>query len=68
MKTEFFRVDIGDGIALDGWCIFPPDFDPKAKYPLLVHVYGEPAGQTVLDAGAAATTSGTGCSPSRATS
>ena len=48
--TAFFRVDIGDGIALDGWCIFPPDFDPSAKYPLLVHVYGEPAGQTVLDA------------------
>jgi dipeptidyl-peptidase 4 len=48
-RTEFFRVDIGDGIALDGWCIFPPDFDPSAKYPLLVHVYGEPAGQTVLD-------------------
>ena len=27
----------------------PPDFDPQKKYPLLVHVYGEPAGQTVLD-------------------
>ncbi len=50
VKTEFFRTDIGDGIALDGWCIYPPDFDPNAKYPLLVHVYGEPAGQTVLDA------------------
>jgi dipeptidyl-peptidase 4 len=48
-RTEFFRVDIGNGIALDGWCILPPDFDPKGKYPLLVHVYGEPAGLTVLD-------------------
>ena len=48
-RSEFFRVDIGDGIALDGWCIFPPDFDSTGKYPLLVHVYGEPAGQTVLD-------------------
>jgi dipeptidyl-peptidase 4 len=48
-RTEFFRVDIGDGIALDGWCMLPPDFDPTAQYPLLVHVYGEPAGQTVLD-------------------
>ena len=48
-RTEFFRVDIGDGVALDGWCMLPPDFDPNAKYPLLVHVYGEPAGQTVLD-------------------
>jgi dipeptidyl-peptidase 4 len=49
IKTEFFRVDIGDGIALDAWCIRRADLDPAAKYPLLVHVYGEPAGQTVLD-------------------
>jgi dipeptidyl-peptidase-4 len=49
VKTEFFRVDIGDGVTLDGWCILPPHFDPKGKYPLLVHVYGEPAAQTVLD-------------------
>ena len=26
-----------------------PTFDPSKKYPLLVHVYGEPAGLTVLD-------------------
>ena len=48
-RAEFFRVEIGEGIALDGWCMFPPDFDPTAKHPLLIHVYGEPAGQTVLD-------------------
>ncbi len=48
-RTEFFRVDIGDGIKLDGWCIYPPRFDPKLKYPLLIHVYGEPAAQTVVD-------------------
>ncbi len=47
--TEFFRVDIGDGVQLDGWCILPPRLDAARKYPLLVHVYGEPAGQTVLD-------------------
>jgi len=47
--VEFFRIDIGDGTLLDGWCIKPPDFDPAKKYPLLFHVYGEPAGQTVLD-------------------
>jgi dipeptidyl-peptidase-4 len=49
VKTDFFRVDIGHGIALDGWCMYPAGFDPNEKYPLLVHVYGEPAGQTVLD-------------------
>lgn len=47
--TEFFRVDIGDGVELDGWCIRPPQFDPNGRYPTLFHVYGEPAGQTVLD-------------------
>jgi dipeptidyl-peptidase-4 len=48
-RTELFRVDIGEHVALDAWCLLPPDFDPKAKYPLLVHVYGEPAGVTVVD-------------------
>lgn len=47
--VEFFRVDIGDGVALDGWLIKPPDFDPAQTYPLLFYVYGEPAGQTVAD-------------------
>ncbi len=47
--TEFLRVDIGHGVVLDGWCLKPPSLDPAKKYPLLVHVYGEPAGQTVLD-------------------
>ncbi len=46
--TEFFRVNIG-GVELDGWMIKPYDFDPKKRYPVLFHVYGEPAGQTVLD-------------------
>ena len=46
---EFFRVEIGDGVELDGWCIKPPDFDAKKVYPLLIYVYGEPAGQTVVD-------------------
>ncbi|NQT41475.1 MAG: S9 family peptidase, partial [Planctomycetes bacterium] len=47
--VEFFRVDIGKGGMLDGWCMKPSDFDPAKKYPLLVYVYGEPAGQTVRD-------------------
>ena len=47
-RQEFFRVD-ANGVDLDGWCIMPPDFDPQKQYPLFFHVYGEPAGQTVLD-------------------
>ncbi len=49
VPTEFLRVDIGDGVLLDAWCMKPPDFEPGKQYPLLFHVYGEPAGQTVLD-------------------
>jgi dipeptidyl-peptidase-4 len=46
---EFFRVNIGE-VELDGWIMKPPDFDPRKRYPALFHVYGEPWGQTVLDA------------------
>jgi len=45
---EFLKVDIGD-VVLDAWMIKPIDFDPKKKYPMIVHVYGEPAGSTVQD-------------------
>lgn len=47
---EFFRVDIGEGVSLDAWCLKPPQFDPAKRYPLLLYVYGEPAGSTVVDA------------------
>jgi len=47
--VEFIRLDIGDGVTLDGWMIKPPSFDPARQYPVIVHVYGEPAGQTVVD-------------------
>ena len=48
-EHEFFTVNIGDGIELDAWMMRPPDFDPQTKYPLLMYVYGEPAGQTVIN-------------------
>lgn len=47
--AEFIRVDIGEGVELDAWMMRPPNFDPAKKYPVLFHVYGEPAGQTVLN-------------------
>lgn len=47
--VEFFRVDIGKGVKLDGWCMKPYDFDPKKSYPVLFYVYGEPWGSTVVD-------------------
>ena len=47
--SEFFKVDIGEGVQLDGWMIKPHDFDPQKRYPVLFYVYGEPWGQTVMD-------------------
>jgi len=47
--VEFFRVPLPDSASLDGWMIRPRDFDSTRTYPLLMYVYGEPAGQTVLD-------------------
>jgi dipeptidyl-peptidase-4 len=48
--VEFLQISLADGATLDGWLLKPRVFDPSKKYPLLVHVYGEPAGVTVLDA------------------
>jgi dipeptidyl-peptidase 4 len=48
-EVEFFTIDIGDGVTLDGYMLKPSTFDPTRKYPVISHVYGEPAGQTVMD-------------------
>jgi len=66
-KSEFVSVEIdekcdfekseGEGnaaqekVSLDGWIMYPRDWNEKdaKRYPLLVYVYGEPASQTVLD-------------------
>jgi len=47
-ETEFFRIDVGDGVELDGWMMKPPNFDPQQQYPMLIYVYGEPWNQTVI--------------------
>lgn len=48
-KNAFFQVTTADGHSLDGWVMYPPDFDPASKWPVLWHVYGEPWSQTVKD-------------------
>jgi len=45
---EFLEVRSGD-LLLDAWMIKPVDFDPAKKYPVIIEVYGEPAGSTVQD-------------------
>jgi len=48
-RTEMFQVTVDDGVKIDGWLIRPAKFDPAKKYPIIVYVYGEPAGTTVTD-------------------
>jgi len=45
---EFIKADVGDYI-LDGWMIKPRNFDHRKKYPVILDIYGEPAGSTVTD-------------------
>jgi dipeptidyl-peptidase-4 len=47
--AEFFKVSAGAGVTVDAYMIKPPRFDASKKYPVLVYIYGEPAGQTVAD-------------------
>ncbi|MGB2715130.1 MAG: S9 family peptidase [Vicinamibacterales bacterium] len=48
-KVEFFTVDIGEGVTLDAWMLKPSTFSATRKYPVIVHVYGEPFGLTVTN-------------------
>lgn len=48
-KNEFFTVDIGDNVTLDGWAMYPANFDASKSWPVVFHVYGEPWAQTVMD-------------------
>ena len=48
--VEFLKVPVGDGVVLDGYMLKPKSFDAARKYPVVVFVYGEPAGVTVTDA------------------
>lgn len=47
--SEFLTLDIGGRVLLDAWRMLPPVGSSGQRHPLLVHVYGEPAAQSVLD-------------------
>lgn len=47
--VEYFKVPVSGGVSVDGWMIKPQNFDSTKAYPMLVYVYGEPAGQTTTD-------------------
>jgi dipeptidyl-peptidase-4 len=48
--VEFLKVAVDDGVVLDGYLLKPKAFDATRKYPVVVFVYGEPAGVMVNDA------------------
>ncbi len=49
-KVEFFSFTTVEKVKLNGWMIKPPGFDENKKYPVLMHVYGGPGHQTVVNA------------------
>ena len=46
---EFFESPLANGDHLNGYVIKPANFDTSKKYPILMHVYGGPGSQQVLD-------------------
>ncbi|HYE95366.1 MAG TPA: S9 family peptidase [Rubricoccaceae bacterium] len=46
---EFMEVPAADGTPLHAYIIKPSDFDPSRAYPLLIHTYGGPGSQEVVN-------------------
>jgi dipeptidyl aminopeptidase/acylaminoacyl peptidase len=42
VPIEEVRYSAPDGEPVQGWCLYPPDFDPAQRYPLAVHIHGGP--------------------------
>lgn len=49
VKKEFLSIPTPAGVDLNAWVIKPANFDPAKKYPVLLHVYGGPNSQEVLN-------------------
>jgi dipeptidyl aminopeptidase/acylaminoacyl peptidase len=43
-KVEEIWYTSVDGLKVQGWYMTPPDFDPRKKYPLQLHIHGGPHG------------------------
>jgi dipeptidyl-peptidase-4 len=48
-QKEFFKFTTTEGIELNGWMIKPLQFNPSAKYPVLMTQYSGPNSQQVLN-------------------
>jgi dipeptidyl-peptidase-4 len=49
IASKMLELKADDGTVLYGYLILPRNTDPAQKVPLIVHIYGGPAGQTVQD-------------------
>ena len=48
-RREFFSFTTTQGTQLNGYTIFPPDFNPSKRYPVILFQYSGPGSQQVLD-------------------
>jgi dipeptidyl aminopeptidase/acylaminoacyl peptidase len=44
-KVERIQFDNREGISIEGFLTYPPDFDPAKKYPLILRIHGGPNDQ-----------------------
>ncbi|MDE2126847.1 MAG: DPP IV N-terminal domain-containing protein [Armatimonadetes bacterium] len=49
-QWRFLAIPTRDGITLNAVILQPADFDPGRRYPVLMHTYGGPGSQVVMDA------------------
>ncbi len=48
-KKELFSFTTSEGVKLNGWMVKPANFNPSAKYPVIMYQYGGPGNQQVLN-------------------
>ncbi len=41
-RTEEIWYDSADGTRVQGWIVYPPDFNPDEQYPLILSIHGGP--------------------------
>ena len=46
---EFLTIPAADGTPLEAYILKPSDFNPARRYPVLIHTYGGPGSQEVVD-------------------
>ncbi|MCB9081934.1 MAG: S9 family peptidase [Lewinellaceae bacterium] len=47
--VEFFKFKTSEQVELNGWMIKPANFNPNARYPVFMFLYGGPGSQQVTD-------------------